>query len=201
MRAQRERMVGSSCSSSSAHRMSVVAGGGSSSVLSSADCATSFIRWASRMIATRCAAFDREQREVDRQPPDRPGLRVLVLTDPDLHPGPGRRELVEVGVVPVLHHPASPARAAGPVAPGRARAQQGRGEIEGQRVLANGWRPDQEQGVGNPRDEHGVDGRRGGRLADGEEAVHERASLREGLSPRRACPKPPSWSSDASARP
>ena len=53
MRAQRDRTVGSSRSSSSAHRISVVPAGGSSSVLSSADCASSFMRCASRRTATR----------------------------------------------------------------------------------------------------------------------------------------------------
>ena len=52
-RAQRDRMVGSSGSSASAHRMSVTPAGGSSSVFRSAAWASSFIRWASRMMATR----------------------------------------------------------------------------------------------------------------------------------------------------
>ena len=51
--ARSDRTVGRSRSSSSAHRMSVCPRRGSSSVLSSAFCASWFIRWASSTIATR----------------------------------------------------------------------------------------------------------------------------------------------------
>ena len=71
---------------------------------------------------------------------DRARLGVLVLADPDLVPGPGRREPVQVRVVAVLHHPAAAAVAAGPVRAGRARAQEAGGEVQGERVLAHGRR-------------------------------------------------------------
>ena len=70
IRAQRDRIVGSSRSSSSAQRMIVTPAGGSSRVLSRAAWASSFIRWAHSMIATRAPPSIGQQREVGDQVAD-----------------------------------------------------------------------------------------------------------------------------------
>ena len=54
----------------------------------------------------------------------------------------------------------------------RTGAQERGGEVQRERVLAHGRRADEEHGVGHVGGEHGVDGRHGGRLADGAEPVH-----------------------------
>ena len=107
IRAQRDRTVGSSRSSSSATRISVVPAGGSSSVLSSADWASSFIRSASRMIATRATPSTGSSDELRDEVAD--AALAVLAPDADLATRTLGREAVEIGVVAVLDHAAGTA--------------------------------------------------------------------------------------------
>ena len=75
-RKQRDRTVGRRRASWSAHRTIVTPAGGSSSVLSSADWASSFIRSAASMIATRAATLDGHEDEVGEEVLDAPVARA-----------------------------------------------------------------------------------------------------------------------------
>ncbi len=91
---------------------------------------------------------------------------------PTWPPGTLGLEDVEVGVVAVLDHATGATGAARTVAALRARAQEPRREVEGERALAHGRRSREQDRVRGVGCEHRVDGTDRGRLADGEEPVH-----------------------------
>jgi hypothetical protein len=83
-------------------------------------------------------------------------------------------------VIAAVDHPAAATRATRPGRAGRARAQEDRGEVEGERRLPDACRPRQQQRVGRARLDNCP--RRGerGRLATGTEAVHNDRAGRSG---------------------
>ena len=172
-RKQRDRTVGRRRASWSAHRTMVTPAGGSSRVLSSADWASSFIRSAASMMATRAATLDGHEDEVGEEVLDAPVAR-LRAADHDLAPRPGGPEAMHVGVRAVLDQPARPAHAARPGGRLR-RAQEAGGQVEREGRLADALGPGQEHGVrGRPVDHRGHRGERGS-LAPGPRPVHPRS--------------------------
>ena len=149
-RAQRDRTVGRRRSSSSAHRMMVTPAGGSSSVLSRADWASSFMRSAPSMMATRRAALDRHERQLADEVADAAVLRVRSADD-DLAPR-ARPDRADAGRGGRRARPAgSPARPGTAASAGVGGAQQPRREVERERRLADARPGRQQDGVGRRR--------------------------------------------------
>ncbi len=117
MRAQRDRTVGSSRSSSSAHRISVVPGGRLLERLQQRRLGVVVHPVSVAEDRDPRAALDGQQRELDGEAADGARLGMEAVADADLAAGALGLQAVQVRVVAVLDHPAAAARPARPVAP------------------------------------------------------------------------------------
>ncbi len=144
------------------------------------------------------AAFGGQEGKFADQVPDRARLRVSRVADPNLPAGSFGGEPVQVGVIARGHQAAAPADAAGSRAGIRVAAEEAGGQVQRESRLADRARPDEQQGMRRPAEDHRFDLGQGAGLAARRGVVHGRRGGRAaarrlgaaGYSPAASPPSP-----------